>query len=154
MVKWDWRIFDRERADEESRYCETNPHEAWIREIFRLARIDYGRIDYGMLDGKPQVWEINTNPTIGRGPNRDRVRPPEAIEYRAMIAPARATFYERFVEAWAAVDTRTDERTDRRHGDPASLVRAIDRAERQRRMAASEWARCSTSSRVSGGCGR
>ena len=50
MVKWDWRIFDRVRADEETRYLETDPHEAWIREIFALARIDYGRIDYGVLD--------------------------------------------------------------------------------------------------------
>jgi hypothetical protein len=68
MVKWDWRIFDRVRADEEIRYLETNPHDAWIREIFEVAGIDYGRVDYGVLDGIPQVWEINTNPTIGRGP--------------------------------------------------------------------------------------
>jgi hypothetical protein len=33
MVKWDWRIFDRVRADEETRYLETNPHESWIRQI-------------------------------------------------------------------------------------------------------------------------
>lgn len=33
--------------------------------IMRLARIDFGRIDYALVDGKIQVFEINTNPTIG-----------------------------------------------------------------------------------------
>ena len=49
------RIFDRERADEELRYCEANPHEAWIAEMFRLARIDYGRIDYAVQAGVPRL---------------------------------------------------------------------------------------------------
>ena len=44
-------------------YLETNPHESWIREIFSVARIDYGRIDYGMREGSPAIWEINTDPT-------------------------------------------------------------------------------------------
>ena len=43
---------------------EENPHQDALREIFGLAGIDYGRMDYGLLDGKVQVWEINTNPTI------------------------------------------------------------------------------------------
>jgi hypothetical protein len=49
---------------EEYGYVTANPHEAELREIFRRARIEYGRIDYAMLDGVPQVWEINTNPWI------------------------------------------------------------------------------------------
>lgn len=48
----------------EEEYLRTNPHEDAIREIFRLARLDYGRIDYGVRDGRLQVWEINTNPMI------------------------------------------------------------------------------------------
>lgn len=52
---------------EEHDYVEKNPHEGRLREVFRLARIDYGRMDYGMLDGQVQVWEINTNPTIRSG---------------------------------------------------------------------------------------
>lgn len=135
MVKWDNRVFDRQRADEELAYCEANPHEEWIHEMFRLARIDYGRIDYGVLHGKPQLWEINTNPTIGRGPNRNKVRKPEVIEYKKMIASARATFYASFVDAWSAVDTPTDGAAGVDVTIPASIVHAIDRAERQRRMA-------------------
>jgi hypothetical protein len=36
-----------------------------IPEIFRLAAIDYGRIDYALQDGRIRVWEINTNPVLG-----------------------------------------------------------------------------------------
>jgi hypothetical protein len=48
----------------EREYLETNPHEAQVREVFRLGHLDYGRIDYGMRNGRIQVWEINTNPMI------------------------------------------------------------------------------------------
>ncbi len=135
MVKWDNRVFDRQRADEELAYCETNPHEEWIREMFLLARIDYGRIDYGVLRGKPQLWEINTNPTIGRGPNRNKVRRPEVVEYKKMIASARATFYETFVDAWTAIDTPADDAAGVDVTIPPAIVRSIDRTERQRRTA-------------------
>jgi len=50
------------RAAEEQ-YVATNPHEVILRPIFALARIDYGRMDYAMVDGRIQVFEINTNPT-------------------------------------------------------------------------------------------
>ena len=135
MVKWEHRIFDRARADQELSYCETSPHEAWIREMFCLARIDYGRIDYGILAGRPQLWEINTNPTIGRGPNRDKPRKPEVIEYKAMIAHVRATFYEQFQQAWAAVDTPTTDAAGVDIALPQPLIRAIERGARQRRNA-------------------
>ncbi len=50
--------------EEMKRYCATNPHEQGIRSIFDLARIEYGRIDYAVLNGKIQTWEINTNPVV------------------------------------------------------------------------------------------
>jgi hypothetical protein len=50
--------------EEQDRYIQTNPHEDWIRKVFDLANIQYGRIDYSMLGDKPQVWEINCNPTL------------------------------------------------------------------------------------------
>jgi len=31
---------------------------------FETAGIEYGRIDYGMFKGKPQIWEINVNPVV------------------------------------------------------------------------------------------
>lgn len=51
---------------EEQQFIETNPHEAALTEIARIARIEYGRIDYGVLNGVVQVWEINTNPMLPR----------------------------------------------------------------------------------------
>jgi hypothetical protein len=135
MVKWERRIFDRVRADQELAYCETNPHEAWIREMFSLARIDYGRIDYGILGDRPQLWEINTNPTIGRGPNRNKPRKPEVVEYKAMIASARASFYERFQNAWIAVDASAADSAGVDFAVPPSLIRAMERGARQRRTA-------------------
>jgi len=50
--------------EEERVYLSTNPHEEELRGIFDLARLDYGRIDYALLDGQIQVWEINSNPVI------------------------------------------------------------------------------------------
>lgn len=63
-------------AREECEYLERNPHEVEVREIFRLARIDFGRMDYAIADGRIQVWEINTNPMIV--PAASRVRPERA----------------------------------------------------------------------------
>jgi hypothetical protein len=57
-----------ELVREERAYVEANPHREAIHEVFRLARIDYGRMDYGVLHGKIQVWEINTNPAIAGSP--------------------------------------------------------------------------------------
>jgi hypothetical protein len=51
-------------AEEELAYLRGNPHADALREVFERARIDYGRIDYGVRNGRVQVWEINTNPTI------------------------------------------------------------------------------------------
>jgi hypothetical protein len=51
---------DREKED----YLEGHPHRDWLRAIFDTAGIEYGRIDYSFLGKDPQVWEINTNPTV------------------------------------------------------------------------------------------
>jgi hypothetical protein len=62
-----WMVKDPDLADpafldEELAYMDANPHESELRGIFRLAGISYGRIDYAVLAGRLQVWEINTNP--------------------------------------------------------------------------------------------
>ena len=52
-------------------YVHDNPHEQHIRTVFELAKVDYGRMDYGICNGKIEVWEINSNPKYvsedGRG---------------------------------------------------------------------------------------
>jgi hypothetical protein len=67
----DWHLLDEGRLEEERRFVEENLHAGALRPIFALAGIEYGRIDYALLDGAVQVWEINTNPMIaGVGPPR------------------------------------------------------------------------------------
>jgi hypothetical protein len=57
-------LLDREKLEEERAYVTENPHESQLRELFRMANVEYGRVDYALLDGKPQVWEMNTNPMV------------------------------------------------------------------------------------------
>jgi hypothetical protein len=58
---------------EENEFVATFPHRERLAEIFRMAGVDYGRVDYGVKDGRIQVWEINTNPIIV--PRRVKVDP-------------------------------------------------------------------------------
>jgi hypothetical protein len=46
-------------------------HARQLETVFNLAGLDYGRADYGIVDGKIEVYEINTNPTLG-GDGRPR----------------------------------------------------------------------------------
>jgi hypothetical protein len=41
-----------------------NPNVERMRPVFDLAGVDYGRMDYGIVGDRLQVFEINTNPTI------------------------------------------------------------------------------------------
>lgn len=54
-------LIDEDKSAEERSFVLHFRHEALIRPIFELAGIDYGRIDYAIRKGRPQVWEINTN---------------------------------------------------------------------------------------------
>jgi hypothetical protein len=52
--------------EEEERYVFGNPHAEQLRAIFALAQIDFGRVDYAIVDHRIEVFEINTNPTFPR----------------------------------------------------------------------------------------
>jgi hypothetical protein len=106
VTKWSGRLIDEEKVREDRDYAERNPHAAWVKETFELAHVQYGRIDYGVKDGIPQVWEINTNPMI--------VRPatwaPNSLtpEQRSLHAPIRTRFLRAFQHALEAVDSPLD----------------------------------------------
>lgn len=57
-------LLDRRYLEREAEYLATNPHESLLRDVFRRARIEFGRIDYGLRNGRIQVWEINTHPLL------------------------------------------------------------------------------------------
>lgn len=64
LVKGATKTVDEATEAEQRAYTLENPHADWIRSVFELARIDYGRIDYGIVAGRFQVFEINSNATI------------------------------------------------------------------------------------------
>lgn len=87
-------LVDSRFVAEERRYVEDNPHRERLAEIFAIAGVGYGRIDYGIWRGRIQTWEINTNPMIliaedrGCGPRM----------------PVHDLFAGRLAEAFEAID--------------------------------------------------
>lgn len=51
-------------SDRERTFLETNPHAEALMPAFEAAGIGYGRADYAVIDGVPQIFEINTNPLV------------------------------------------------------------------------------------------
>jgi hypothetical protein len=83
-----------ERVAADNAFMAENPHVAAVGAVFDLAHIDFGRIDYALLDGRIQVWEINTVPTIQLRPRH----------YGADRRPAKEAFAQRFNAALAGLD--------------------------------------------------
>ncbi len=52
-------------GQEDLEFVKTNPHAEQVMAAFQIAGLTWGRIDYGVLDGRIQVWEINDNPKLG-----------------------------------------------------------------------------------------
>ena len=78
-------------------YLDTNPHEQELRKICRIANIQYGRVDYGIKDGKLQIWEINTNPSM----------PMNKLAHVGGYTPVIQKIVARYNIEFAALDTAT-----------------------------------------------
>ena len=77
---------------EELEFMSANPHAVELAAIARFANLSWGRIDYAVVDGRPQVWELNITPALVSGPPAGD--------------PARRRVHEKFVELFAqALDT-------------------------------------------------
>jgi hypothetical protein len=90
------------QRQQEADYLEHNPHEDWLRDVFRIANIEFGAVDYSFEGGIPRVWEINTNPDAFSAP------------WPARVPFQRERFAERFGAALHAID-----RAGHPHGDLA-----------------------------------
>jgi hypothetical protein len=103
MVKNATSYVDENSVREQMAYLLENPHAAWAREVFELAHIDYGRMDYGIRDGRPQLWEINVTPVLAGNPDRPS---PNAANPRArnLLRPAREHAQARIREAFEHLD--------------------------------------------------
>lgn len=119
-----------ELAREELAYIERNPHEHWVREVFTLAGIEYGRLDYGVLGDRPQAWEINLNPTLGRRPGHPGKSMEPAIA--ELWGGARELAHARLREAFIALDYSSRSSAIALRLEPALRAR-IARAHRKSR---------------------
>ncbi|MGH6891005.1 MAG: hypothetical protein ACREEP_01985, partial [Dongiaceae bacterium] len=110
--------------DDEDRIVEQNRHGVEIRRAFEIGDIEFGRADFGLVGGTPQVYEINTNPTI--------------VMMRKHPFPIRISasrlFEEKFAAALAAIDTPAS-------GEAIKVKGTVLREQRQhdRWMTRSRW---------------
>jgi hypothetical protein len=81
-----------EQVAEELRYAEENPHAELLRRVFEIAGVSYGRADYAFVNGRMQIYEVNTNPHIPWYDRKD-----ERTERRLLVG-------RRVREALLAVD--------------------------------------------------
>jgi hypothetical protein len=49
---------------DELRIMRENSYGQEMLRVFELASTEYGRVDFGLVSGRPSVWEINTNPMV------------------------------------------------------------------------------------------
>lgn len=79
------QLIDEAKLEEEARYLEGNPHAEQLLAAAAIGGCEYGRIDYGVKDGRIRVWEINTNPMVMLHPS----------EYDERHLPAQRWFQQR-----------------------------------------------------------
>lgn len=63
VAKSHGRLTSPEHLAAEWDFIQEFPHEDLVRDRFTAAKITYGRIDYAMVDGNLETFEINTNPS-------------------------------------------------------------------------------------------
>jgi hypothetical protein len=96
----DWHVrsadvVDPAMIEEELRFLNTNPHAETLLKCAQLAGIGYGRFDYSLLDGRPQVWECNTNADL--------------VYQAAYDQPERKPVHSKFVDMFAAAMIALDD---------------------------------------------
>jgi hypothetical protein len=84
-----------ELAEEERRFLESDETVPLLHRVFDIASIAYGRIDFCFVDGRIQIFEINSNPTI-LGP-KSLAMAHRGENYRRVG--------ERLCDAFAAIDS-------------------------------------------------
>lgn len=88
-------VADQMLYDDEYQIVDRNTFGEPLRQAFEVASIEYGRSDFALVDGRPQVYEINTNPMY------DRV----AVHPFPIRVQASRLFDERYEQALMAIDT-------------------------------------------------
>jgi hypothetical protein len=125
---------DMDAAEDLYAYVTGNQHEAWLGRVFELAGISYGRVDYGIANGRPQLWEINLTPWICRRPGQ--APRPAAPEVAAVRESARQISFGKLRDAFRALDC-SDQVPERSVQLPVALLDGAraERAAEARRLA-------------------
>ncbi len=109
--------------DDELRIIRENPYSEALTRAFDIAQIDYGRADFGIVGGRVQIYEINTNPHLAPGGSHPS---PQRMESQQL-------FWAKYIDALQALagkplSTRTvpirDERLKRKQGLRGRLIRS------------------------------
>jgi len=88
-------IASQELYEDELRIVRDNPYGDALRQVFAIGNIEYGRADFGLVRGRPQIYEINTNPSL-------EIPAPHPV--KARVESARIV-YDNLVAAFAELDT-------------------------------------------------
>jgi hypothetical protein len=108
-------------VDEEEAFMLADRFEPDLPALFELANVEYGRMDYGFKDGAIRVWEINTNPMLGR----PDISHPGVEIYDRYVGRS----FEQLRDALLALDPADDDR-------PFWIVPVLERPSRTRAAAA------------------
>jgi hypothetical protein len=106
-------LLDESTYAEDDAAIRRNDHAVELAAAFDAAAIDYGRADFGLVAGRPEVYEINTNPLLAASQSH-----PSPIR-SGTIAFAR----QRFVGLLAAMDLPA-------HSDPIEIRNDVAAAHR------------------------
>jgi hypothetical protein len=93
-------------AEAELAFVRDNPHREVLLKAFEAGGIEFGRADYAIVDGRVQIYEINTNPafprlkiTDNRSERRALTRERLLSAFRAIDTPIGESGFVRFEEA-------------------------------------------------------
>jgi hypothetical protein len=81
-----------EQLEQQRRHLAENPHADEIAKVGRIARAEFGRVDYAVRDGRVCVWELNTNPSLLVDP-----KPYELLDWTERIAERLNESFERLL---------------------------------------------------------
>lgn len=85
-----------ELYEEEYELVATHRFADAMQPIFEIAGVDYGRVDFGLVGGRPQIYEINSNPEVKLVPK------PSEVAFRN---ESNALFRQNYLEAIREIDT-------------------------------------------------
>jgi len=127
-------------------FLRENPHAEWARQVFEMAHIEYGRLDYGVRNGQPQAWEINFTPAL-TGAHGHSNPEPETPDAPAVVRAAKEYSHAALREGFLRVDPGPISGGDLAAEFPAYLEEAArrERAEIERLARRQQW--------IARGCG-